>query len=302
MSKILIADKLSKSAVEELKKINQFQVDVKEGLNEDQLCEVIPPYDAVVVRSATKITKKVIEASKNLKVAIRAGIGLDNIDQVAAKEKGVKVMNTPAATSISVAELTVGLMFALARKLSVADASMKAHKWEKKLFEGTELYGKTAGIIGFGRIGQEVAKRELALGMKVLPYDVIKIETDIPVKQADLQTLLKNSDYISLHLPLNDSTRNLISDKEFELMKNGARIVNVARGGVVNEEALLKALQSGKVAAAAVDVFAKEPPVDYALIDHPNVLATPHIGASAHEGQERAGMEVVKLLQNFFKA
>jgi len=300
MSKILIADKLSKSAVEQLKKISQFEVDVKEGLNEDQLCEVIAPYHAVVVRSATKITKKIIGASQNLKIAIRAGIGLDNIDQVAAKEKGVKVMNTPAATSISVAELTVGLMFSLARKLSVADASMKAHKWEKKAFEGTELYGKTAGIIGFGRIGQEVAKRELALGMKVYAFDIIKPQVDLPVEQVDLQTLLTNADYISLHLPLNDSTRNLISDKEFEIMKNGVRIVNVARGCVVNEAALLKALQSGKVASAAVDVFEKEPPVDFSLVDHPNVLATPHIGASAHEGQERAGLEVVNLLKNFF--
>ncbi len=300
MNKILIADKLSQKAIDELKNVSDFEVVVKTGLNEEQLCQEIVPFDAIVVRSATKVTRKVIEAGSNLKIAVRAGIGLDNIDQVAAKEKGITVKNTPAATSISVAELTIGLMFNLARKLPYAHSTMKEHKWEKKVLEGDELYGKTAGIIGFGRIGQEVAKRELALGMKVLAYDIIPIKTEVPAEQVDLDTLLKNSDYISLHLPLTDSTRNLLSDKEFEKMKNGVRIVNVSRGGVVDEGALLRALNSGKVSSAAIDVFIKEPPEDFSLIDHPNVIATPHIGASAHEGQERAGFEVVKILKEFF--
>jgi D-3-phosphoglycerate dehydrogenase len=300
MVKILIADKLSQKAVEELQKVSDFEVVVKTGLNEEQLCNEIVPFHAIVVRSATKVTRKVIEAGSNLKIAVRAGIGLDNIDQAAAKEKGIAVKNTPAATSISVAELTIGLMFNLARKLPYAFASMKEHKWEKKVLEGDELYGKTAGVIGFGRIGQEVAKRELALGMKVLAYDIIKIQTDVAAEQVDFDTLLKNSDYISLHLPLTDSTRNLLSDKEFDKMKTGVRIVNVSRGGVVDEAALLRALNSGKVSAAAIDVFVKEPPEDFSLIDHPNVIATPHIGASAHEGQERAGFEVVKILKEFF--
>lgn len=300
MIKILIADKLSPKAIELMKKEPNFQVDVQTGLQEEQLCKLIPDYEAIIVRSATKVSRRVIDAAKNLKLAIRAGIGLDNIDQEAAKEKGVKVMNTPAATSISVAELTIGLMLCLARKLTYADASMKQHRWEKKALEGTELYGKTAGIIGFGRIGQETAKREIALGMTVLACSRTKKETDLPVQQVPLEILLKESDYISLHLPLTESTRNLIAEKEFNLMKTGVRIVNVSRGGIVNEKDLLNALNSGKVAGAAIDVFEKEPPVDFSLIDHPNVIATPHIGASAEEGQERAGLEVYRLLKEFF--
>ncbi len=302
MIKILIADKLSQKAIDLMKENPKFQVDVKTGLNEEQLCEIISLYDAIVVRSATKVSRRVIEKGGNLKIAIRAGIGLDNIDQEAAKEKGVRVMNTPAATSISVAELTIGLMLCLARKLTYADASMKQHRWEKKVLEGSELFGKTAGIIGFGRIGQETAKREIAFGMNVLAYSRTKKETELPVQQVSFETLLKESDYISLHLPLTDATRNLITEKEFNMMKDGVRIVNVSRGGIVNEAALLNALNSGKVAGAAIDVFEKEPPVDFSLIDHPNVIATPHIGASAHEGQERAGLEVVKLLKEFFNA
>lgn len=300
MNRILVADKLSQKAVEELRNVASFEVVVKIGLNEEQLCQEVSSYDAIVVRSATKVTRKVIEAGKNLKIAVRAGIGLDNIDQAAAKEKGIVVKNTPAATSISVAELTIGLMFCLARKIPYAYVTMKEHKWEKKVLEGYELYGKVAGVIGFGRIGQEVAKRELALGMKVLAYDIIPIKTDVAAEQVDFDVILKDSDYISLHLPLTDTTRNLLSDKEFEKMKDGVRIVNVARGGVVDEAALLRALNSGKVVGAAVDVYAKEPPDDFSLIDHPNVIPTPHIGASAHEGQDRAGFEVVKILKEFF--
>ncbi|MEW6456830.1 MAG: hydroxyacid dehydrogenase [Acidobacteriota bacterium] len=301
MKKVLIADKLSDSALEELRSIKDFHVEVKTGLKENELVPIIQEFDAIVVRSATKVTKNVLNSAKNLKIAVRAGIGLDNIDVETAKNKGIAVANTPEATSISVAELTIGLMLALVRKICIADSTMKEHKWEKKILEGEELYGKTAGIIGFGRIGKEVAKREIAFGMKVLAHDIIKQETDLLVSQVSREELLKNSDFISVHLPLTESTKDILSYKEFEIMKNGVYLINVSRGGVVNEKALFDALNSGKVSGVALDVFSVEPPEDFSLIDHPNVIATPHIGASAKEGQERAGMEVIKILKEFFK-
>jgi len=299
MKKILVADFLNKKAMEELEGIKNFEVTVKTGLKEDELCQTIPPFDAIVVRSATKVTKKVIESAQNLKIIVRAGIGLDNIDVKSAEEKGIKVANTPTATSISVAELTLGLMLSLARRIPYADRSMKEHRWEKKTLEGTELYGKTLGIIGYGRIGREVAKRAKAFGMNIIAYDVIKI-SDPDVKQVEKEELLKNADYITIHVPLTEQTKGMIGEKEFEIMKNGVFIVNIARGGVVDEKALLKALNSGKVRGAGLDVFEKEPPEDFTLIDHPNVVCTPHIGAAAEEGQERAGFEVVKILKEFF--
>jgi D-3-phosphoglycerate dehydrogenase len=266
-------------------------------LNEDELVNTIPDFHVAVVRGATKLTRRVIESASNLELIIRAGIGLDNIDLEAAKEKEIQVANTPAATSISVAEHTFGLMLAAVRNHGKANLSMKEHKWEKKVLSGTELYGKTLGIIGAGRIGQEVARRALAFGMTVIAYDVIEIKTDLEIKQVSLDQLLAQSDIISLHLPLTDQTRHMISSQEFEKMKDGVIIINAARGGTVDEKALLEALQAEKVRAAAVDVFEKEPPDDFSLIDHPNVIATPHIGAAAKEGQKRAGMEVVKILR-----
>lgn len=301
MKKILIADKLSDLALDNLKSIKDFRVEIKTGLKEDELASIIQEFDAIVVRSATKVTKNVLNSAKNLKIAVRAGIGLDNIDVETAKNKGVFVANTPEATSISVAELTIGLMLALVRKICFANSTMKDHKWEKKILEGEELYGKTAGIIGFGRIGKEVAKREIAFGMKVLAHDIVKQKTDLPVSQVSKEELLKNSDFISVHLPLTETTKDILSHREFEIMKNGVYLINVSRGGVVNEKALFDALNSGKVSGAALDVFSVEPPEDFSLIDHLNVIATPHIGASAKEGQERAGMEVIKILKEFFK-
>ncbi|MCX7973600.1 MAG: NAD(P)-binding domain-containing protein [Candidatus Aminicenantes bacterium] len=303
MTKILLADPLDKEALEELKSIPVFEVTLKTGMDEAELVKTIPDYEVIVVRSATKVTRKVIEAATNLKLIIRAGIGLDNIDVEAAKEKQIEVANTPAATSISVAELTLGLMIAVARNLGRAYQSMKEHKWEKKVLSGTELYGKILGIIGFGRIGQEVAKRALALGMKVIAYDIIEVKTDLPVDLVSFDDLLKQADIITLHVPLTKETKYLLSKPQFEKMKKGVIIVNAARGGVVEEKALLEALNSGQVRAAALDVFEKEPPVDFSLIDHPNVFATPHIGAAAEEGQRRAGMEVVKILkQKYFSS
>ncbi len=298
MTKILVADTLDKEAVAELQKVPGFEVTVKTGLSEPELVKIIPEFEVAVVRSATKITRPVIEAGKNLKLLIRAGIGLDNIDVAAAKERGIEVANTPAATSISVAEHTLGLMLGAVRHHGPANLTMKQHKWEKKAFTGTELYGKTLGIIGFGRIGKEVAKRALAFGMTVLAYDVIQIATDLPVKQVSLEELIKQADIITLHVP--KTQKPILGEAEFAMMKDGVVIVNVARGGVVDEKALLQALNSGKVRAAALDVFEKEPPEDFSLIDHPRVTATPHLGAAAEEGQKRAGMEVVRILKERF--
>jgi D-3-phosphoglycerate dehydrogenase len=297
MKKILVADPLNPEAFEKLKSVPGFEVTLKTGMDEEELIKTIPEFQATVVRSATKITKNVINAASNLELVVRAGIGLDNVDVAAAQEKGIQVANTPAATSISVAEHTFGLMLATVRNHGQANLSMKQHKWEKKALSGTELYQKTLGVVGIGRIGQEVAKRALAFGMKVITYDIIQVETDLDVQRVSWEELLSQSDIITLHLPLTEETRHMISDKEFEKMKDGVIIINASRGGTVDEQALLRALQSGKVRAAAVDVYEKEPPEDFSLIDLPNVIATPHIGAAAKEGQKRAGMEVVKILQ-----
>ncbi len=295
MTKILIADKMDPEAIEALKAVPGFEVVVKTGLTETELVATVPGFQAIVVRSATKITRPVIEAGPELKILVRAGIGLDNIDQAAAKEKGIAVANTPAATSISVAEHTFGLMLGAVRNHGKGVLSMKQHKWEKKSLEGTELFGKTLGIIGCGRIGIEVAKRALAFGMKVLIYDIVPIATDLDAKQVPLDVLLAEADIFTLHVP--KQPEPILGEEEFRKMKNGVIIVNVARGGVVDEKALLAALDSGKVRAAALDVFDKEPPVDFTLIDHPNVTPIPHLGAASAEGQRRAGLEVVRILQ-----
>ncbi len=295
MMKILIADSMDKEALDEMRAVPGFDVTVKTGLSEADLVKVIPGYQAMVVRSATKVTRPVIDAARNLRLIVRAGIGLDNIDTAAAKEKGVAVANTPAATSISVAEHTFGLMLGVVRNHGKAVLSMKQHKWEKKTLEGTELFGKTLGIVGCGRIGLEVARRAVAFGMKILVYDVVPIKTDLPVKQVALDELLAVSDVVTVHVP--KLAKPVLSEEEFRKMKNGVVVINAARGGVVDEKALLKGLNSGKVRGAALDVYDKEPPVDFALVDHPNVTPTPHLGASAIEGQKRAGLEVVRILK-----
>ena len=295
MNKILVADGLDKGALEQLRAVPGFEVTVSKGMSEADLVATVPGYSAVVVRSASRITRPVIEAGQDLKVLVRAGIGLDNIDREAAKEKGIAVVNTPAATSISVAEHTFGLMLGAVRNHWKAILTMKAHKWEKKALEGTELYGKTLGIIGFGRIGHEVAKRALAFGMTVVAYDIIAIKTDLAVRQVPLDELLAAADLVTLHVP--KQAKPIIGEAEFARMRDGAIVVNVARGGVVDEKALRAALDSGKVRAAALDVFDKEPPEDFTLVDHPNVIPIPHLGAAAAEGQQRAGLEVVRILK-----
>jgi len=297
MKKVLICDALHPDALEELESLTDLEVTVKTGMDESELIKTIPDYNATVVRSATKITKNVVNAASNLELIIRAGIGLDNIDLDAAKEKGIEVRNTPTATTISVAEHAFGLMLGAVRQHGRGNLSMKQHKWEKKKLKGSELYGKTLGILGSGRIGLAVAQRAIAFGMKVIVYDVIEVKTDLDVDQVSLDDLLEKSDVISLHLPLTNDTKHIISDEEFSKMKDGVVIVNAARGGVVDEKALLKALNEEKVRAAAMDVCEVEPPEEFDLIDHPNVLVTPHIGAACAEGQRRAGLEVVKILK-----
>jgi len=297
MKKILLADALNPEAIDEIKAVPDFEVTLKTGMDEAELVKTVPGFNAIVVRSATKVTSKVIEASTDLEIIVRAGIGLDNVDVGAARNKGIEVANTPSATTISVAEHTFGLMLAAVRNHGKANLSMKQHKWEKKLFSGTELYQKTLGILGGGRIGLEVAKKGMSFGMKALVCDVIDVQADFEINQVCLDELLSQSDVLSFHLPLTESTHHMISDKEFEKMKDGVIIVNASRGGIVDESALLRALESGKVRTAAVDVFEKEPPDDFSLIDHPNVIATPHIGAAAKEGQKRAGFDVAKILK-----
>lgn len=299
MKKVLVADPMNPDAFEKLKSLPGIDITLKTGMDEQELINTIPAFQIAVVRGATKLTRNVIQAASNLELIIRAGIGLDNIDCVAAEEKGIRVNNTPAATTTSVAEHTLGLMLAAVRNHGRANLSMKAHKWEKKALSGTELYQKTLGIIGSGRIGLEVARLALAFGMRVLVYDIIDVQTDLDLKQVDLEELLAQSDILSLHLPLNDKTKHMISDAEFAKMKDGVILINASRGGTVDEKALYAALESGKVRAAGIDVFEKEPPDDYALIDHPNVIATPHIGAAAKEGQKRAGFEVVSIAEKY---
>jgi len=297
MKKILVCDPLDPEAFEDLESITEFDVTLKPGMDEETLAKTIPGYHAAVVRSATKLRKSAVDAATDLELIVRAGIGLDNIDVDAAEAKGIKVKNTPAATTISVAEHTFGLMLAAVRQHGSANFSMKEHKWEKKKFKGTELYEKTLGIIGSGRIGCAVAERALAFGMKVMAFDIIPIKTALDIKQVSMEQLFTQSDVISFHLPFSESTKHMISDDAFSKMKDGVIIVNASRGGIVDEAALLRALKSGKVGAASLDVFEKEPPEDFELIDHPNVICTPHIGAAAKEGQKRAGFEVVKILK-----
>ena len=297
MKKILICDALNPEAFENIQSVPEFDVTLKTGMDEQELIETIPGYHAAVVRGATKLTGNVIQAADNLELIVRAGIGLDNIDVAVAKAKGIDVANTPSATTISVSEHTFGLMLGAVRNHGKANLSMKAHKWEKKAMAGSELYEKTLGIIGSGRIGLALAERSLAFGMKVIVYDIVEVKTDLDIKQVSLDELFYQADIISLHLPLSESTRHMISDDEFARMKDGVIIVNASRGGVVDEAALLNALEAGKVAAAALDVYEQEPPLDFTLIDHPNILAMPHIGAAAKEGQKRAGLEVVKILK-----
>jgi D-3-phosphoglycerate dehydrogenase / 2-oxoglutarate reductase len=300
--KILLTDGLEKKGQDILRA--SAEVDDRQGISAEELFSVIGNYDALIVRGRTKVTAAVFDAGSCLKVVGRAGVGVDNIDLAAAKAHQVTVVNSPMATTVAVAELAMGMMLALVRELPRADAAMKDGKWLKKELEGVELYQKTLGIIGFGRIGASVGARARAFGMRILAYDPGKAAEDIAARggeKVELDTLLAQSDFITLHVPLNASTKNLIGMDALRKMKPGVRLVTAARGGVVEEEALLAALDSGHVAGAALDVFASEPPGLTALVSHPHVIAIPHIGAQTVEAQERAAEDISTEILNALK-
>jgi D-3-phosphoglycerate dehydrogenase len=297
--KILVCDKTEKEAVEQMRAAGLL-VDVRDDITPEELPRVLPGYDGMVVRSRTKVRQGLIDVCPKLKVIVRGGVGLDTIDADYARSKGITVMNTPKASSASVAELTIAYMYALARSLFLATASVKAEKWEKKQFEGDEIGGKTLGLIGVGNIGVEVARRAKALGMAVLAYDPY-VKAAEGVSMVKLDDLLAKSDYISLHLPKTKESAGMIGAAEFAKMKTGVRIVNCARGGIIDEQALYDALLSGKVAGAALDVYAEEPPTDWKLLKLPNVIGSPHIGAATKEAQGRVGAEVAEKLIEFAK-
>jgi D-3-phosphoglycerate dehydrogenase len=291
--KILITDGLGDNGQSILRA--NSTVDDKPGISADELVKIAGEYDALIIRGRTKVTPEVFEAGKNLKVIGRAGVGVDNINLESARKHNVIVVNAPVSTTLAVAELTFGLLLAVAREFPRADASMKKGEWLKKEFEGIELNGKTLGIIGYGRIGMEVGKRASAFGMNVIAYDPFVSEEDIKSRGGEpvtLQELFEWSDFVSLHLPLNVQTRDLIGKMALSEMKDGVRIISAARGGIIDETALLAALNSGKVAAAALDVFATEPPGASELVRHPRVITTPHIAAQTIEAQARAAEDI----------
>jgi D-3-phosphoglycerate dehydrogenase / 2-oxoglutarate reductase len=291
--KILITDGLNESGQAILR--SAAAVDDRVDISADELLSVVGDYDALVVRSRTKVTPEVFAAAKKLKVVGRAGVGVDNINLEVSKAYGVAVVNAPKSTTLAVAELTLGLLLAVARSIPRADSTMKQGEWIKKQLEGVELRGKTLGIIGMGNIGSALGRMTTALGMRVIGYDPRRSEDEIEAcgaEQTTLKDLFSSADFISLHIPLNDTTRDMINAQTLGLMKKGVRLVCAARGGVVDEAALLEALNSGQVAAAGLDVFAKEPPGFTALVAHPNVVATPHIGAQTEEAQIRASEDI----------
>ncbi len=295
--KILICDKTEKEAIDRMRAAG-LQVDVHDDITPEELPGVLPAYEGMVVRSRTKVRQPLIDVCPNLKVIVRGGVGLDTIDAEYARSKGITVMNTPMASSASVAELTIAYMFALARSLFQASLSMKAERWDKKLFEGDEIGGKTLGLIGVGNIGMEVARRAVALGMTVIAYDPY-VKSAENVKIVLLEELLATSDFISLHLPKTKESANMIGKPQIAKMKNNVRIINCARGGIIDEVALYEGLSNGKIAGAALDVFAEEPPTDWKLIKLPNVIGSPHIGAATKEAQGRVGAEVADKLIEF---
>jgi len=300
--KVLVADPVSQSGVDELATGGALEVVVKTGLPEAEIIKIIPEFSALVVRSQTKVTAAVIEAAKNLKVVGRAGVGVDNVNIEAATKHGVIVMNTPGGNTISTAEHAFSLLVSTARSIPQADASVKAGKWDRKKYEGVELYNKTLGILGMGRIGSEIARRAIAFGMRVVAYDPYLSVSKARSLQVELveniDELLPRADFITMHMPLTDETHHMLDTRRLALCKKGVRIVNCARGGLIDETALGEALKSGHVAAAALDVFEVEPPpADFPLRDLPNIVFTPHLGASTAEAQENVGIEIAQAIR-----
>jgi D-3-phosphoglycerate dehydrogenase / 2-oxoglutarate reductase len=293
--KVLISDNLAESGIERLLAIPEFDVEVNTSLTHDELRQIIKEYDALVIRSGTKVSADIIDAAVNLKVIARAGIGLDNVDVAAASKHGIVVMNTPEGNVITTAEHTIAMMLSVSRNIPQANSSLKDNKWEKKRFRGKEVFNKVLGVIGVGRIGRIVADRAKGLRMNVIGYDPY-ISSDVidklGIEGVTLDELFARSDYITVHTPMTQETRHIINAESFKKMKKGVFILNCARGGIVNEEALYEAVQSEIVAGAALDVFVKEPPVDNPLLTLGQVIATPHLGASTDEAQENVAIAV----------
>ncbi len=303
MAKVLVSDKLAKEGIEILGKV--AEVDVKTGLSEDELCGIIGEYDALVIRSGTQVTSKVLEAADKLKIIGRAGVGVDNVDVPTATEKGVIVVNSPGGNTIAAAEHTVAMLLALSRNIPQAYCSMKAGEWNRSAFVGNEVYKKTLGVLGLGKIGQEVAKRCQSFGMKVIAYDPFissEAASALGVELMDLDECLAAADYITLHLPKNKETLGMIGAKQFEMMKDGVRIVNVARGGIIDDDALIAAVKNGKCAGAGIDVYPKEPP-DFTseIFQLPSVVTTPHLGASTKEAQVNVAVDVCEQIADVFE-
>ncbi len=295
--KIFVADSISKEGLEEFARFSELELVIKTGLAPEMLKSELGDSQGLVVRSATQATREIIGAGKSLKVIGRAGAGVDNIDVKAATERGIVVLNTPGGNAEAAGELAVTMMFALSRDLVRADTSMKAGKWDKKSFNGVELFGKTLGLIGCGHVGSIVARRALALGMKVIITDPLVKESqakELGVRLAGLDDVLKASDFISLHSPRTEETKGLFNAKTFAKVKKGVFLVNCSRGGIVVEKDLIAALDEGIVRGAAVDVFDKEPPEDWSLAKHPKVIATPHIGASTGEAQVNVSIMIAR--------
>lgn len=281
-----------------------WTVDVRDAMPPSELASLVPAYQAMMIRSGSRITAEVIEAAKSLRIIGRPGVGVDNVDLAAATRRGIVVMNSPSGNIVSTAELTLGLLLAVARRIPAADATLKGEKWDRKAFTGVELSGKRLGVVGLGRIGREVAARCRGLGMEVVAHDPFvsaAVSEQLQVRLLPLAELLQSSDFLTLHTMLSDETRHLLGKDALARVKPGIRIVNAARGELVDEEALLAALEDGRVAAAALDVHAREPPLDWRLIRHPRVVATPHIGAATSEAQERVGTDIAIQVRDYLK-
>jgi D-3-phosphoglycerate dehydrogenase / 2-oxoglutarate reductase len=299
--KVLISDPLSEAGIDILKENPMYEVDI---INPEDLKDKIKDYDALIIRSGSKVTEDIIKNAENLKIIGRAGVGIDNVDVKAASMKGIVVMNTPGGNTVSAAEHTMSMMLSLARNIPMAHASLKSKEWKRSKFTGTEVYGKTLGVIGFGKIGFEVAKRARSFEMNVLIYDPFATEEQaekLNAKIVDLDFLIANSDIITLHIPKTKDTENLINKETISKMKDGVRIINVARGGIINEQDLAEAIKSGKVKGAAVDVFSTEPCIDSPLFDVDGVVVTPHLGASTEEAQINVAIDIVKQIRDFFE-
>lgn len=305
MIKILVSDPISEQGLAALSKAEDMQVDIKTGMKEEELCAVIGDYDGLLVRSQTKVTAKVLECAKKLRVIGRAGVGVDNIDVEMATKRGIVVINAPDGNTISTCEHTFAMMMAMSRNIPQADASLRRGEWDRKSFVGVELNNKVLGILGLGRIGTEVAKRAMAFGMRVLAYDPFLTDAraeSLGVKKATVDEIASQADFITVHTPLIKETKYLISEREFGLMKKGVRILNCARGGIIKETALVEALKEGKVAGVALDVYEEEPlRADHPLRDFNNVVLTPHLGASTKEAQINVAIDVADEVGKFLR-